>query len=402
MKKIAITPFIPPIIPALRSLQKFRAGKRTFLTYQKDTHRNGLWVFMAMIFLIVICAIFINAGLQSQQNLLEATSVVQSDEQLKQLSLQQNQQLRILYIIMLVLILGGLWCAWYFILRPLAGSYRELVQNHFLLSDGMNDVDAGQILKLGQELQAAITNNQFVVHYQPIVELDSGKLQGFEALARWQHPERGLLLPKEWLPIAEHLSLASEITCKIMAAVAQDHQRWRSTGLQTYPVNINITEHMLLSGVALEQLKAIIGCVPEERPWIGVEVTESIVFDRAFDVIKDQLQQMSEAGVRIYLDDFGTGFANLAHLRKIPFDALKLDRSFTSQILQDKGMHLIVKSLIELSHGLNKTLICEGVDKPELRQALLKMGCRYSQGFLHYKAMPFDQVCEILPTANNV
>jgi EAL domain-containing protein (putative c-di-GMP-specific phosphodiesterase class I) len=124
--------------------------------------------------------------------------------------------------------------------------------------------------------------------------------------------------------------------------------------------------------------------------------SNSIVFDRSFEQIQRQLQLIHDAGIKISLDDFGTGFANLSHLRRIPFDSLKIDQSFTSKILDDSGMHIIVKSLIDLAVGLEKQIICEGIETAEIKEALLEMGCKFSQGYLHSKGLPFEKSCSLL------
>jgi len=260
----------------------------------------------------------------------------------------------------------------------------------------MSDQNVTQALKDEQELQRAVKEKQFIVHYQPVVHLETGELDSLEALARWQHPTRGELLPEAWLPLADRLSLSSEITLQIMDLVEKDYHHWKARKLEIRTVSFNLTEQMLVSGKAYSHLKGILERTSDTPNWLGIEVTESIVFDRSFEQIQRQLQLIHEAGIKISLDDFGTGFANLSHLRRIPFDSLKIDESFTSEILNDPGMHLIVKSLIDLSIGLEKQIICEGIETAEVREVLLEMGCKFSQGFLHNKGLPFEKSCTLL------
>lgn len=273
---------------------------------------------------------------------------------------------------------------------------KEDGRNNYQLFADMSDQNVVQILKFEQELQLAVKEKQFIVHYQPIVHLETGELDSLEALARWQHPTRGELLPEEWLPLADRLSLSSEITLQIMDLVEQDYHHWKARKLEIRIVNFNLTEQMLVSGKAYSHLKGILDRTSDNPNWLGIEVTESIVFDRSFEQIQRQLQLIHDAGIKISLDDFGTGFANLSHLRSIPFDSLKIDQSFTSEILNDPGMRLIVKSLIDLSIGLEKQIICEGIETAEVRQILLEMGCKFSQGFLHNKGLPFEKSCTLL------
>ena len=273
---------------------------------------------------------------------------------------------------------------------------KEDGRNNYQLFADMSDQNVTQALKDEQELQQAVKEKQFIVHYQPIVHLETGELDSLEALARWQHPTRGELLPEEWLPLADRLSLSTEITLQVMDLVEQDYHHWKARKLEIRTVSFNLTEQMLVSGKAYSHLKGMLERTPETPNWLGVEVTESIVFDRSFEQIQRQLQLIHEAGIKISLDDFGTGFANLSHLRRIPFDSLKIDQSFTSEILNDPGMHLIVKSLIDLSIGLEKQIICEGIETAEVREILLEMGCKFSQGFLHNKGLPFEKSCTLM------
>ena len=276
---------------------------------------------------------------------------------------------------------------------------KETGRNRYQLFADMSDQTVIQVQEIEEELRRAVELKQFIVHYQPIVHLETGELDCLEALARWRHPTRGELLPEAWLPIADRLSLTCDITLQIMALVEQDYHHWKARKLAVQRVYYNLTEQMLVSGKAYSHLKGMLERTTDDPNWLGIEITESIVFDRSFEQIQQQLELINEAGIKISLDDFGTGFANLSHLRRIPFDSLKIDESFTSKILDDPGMHLIVKSLIDLSIGLEKQVICEGIQTAELREALLEMGCKYSQGFLHNKGLPFEKSCTLLSVA---
>ena len=223
---------------------------------------------------------------------------------------------------------------------------KEEGRNNYQLYNDLDILKVSQFADLEAELSEAVKQNQFIVHYQPIVHLETGELYSLEALARWQHPTKGELLPDEWLATADRLSLSSDITLQIMDLVEEDYYIWKSKKLKIPTVSINLTEQMLVSGKAYSHLKGILERTTDNPNWLGVEVTESIVFDRSFEQIKRQLQLIHEAGIKISLDDFGTGYANLSHLRRIPFDSLKIDPSFTSKVLDDPGMYTIVKSLV--------------------------------------------------------
>lgn len=160
----------------------------------------------------------------------------------------------------------------------------------------MGTQDISQLLKVEQELRQAVKEKQFIVHYQPIVYLETGEISSLEALARWKHPTRGELLPEEWLSIADRLSLSSEITLQIMELVENDYHHWKTRNLTIRTVSFNLTEQILVSGKAYSHLKGILERTADNPGWLGVEVAESIVFDRSFEQIQRQLQLIHEAG----------------------------------------------------------------------------------------------------------
>lgn len=276
---------------------------------------------------------------------------------------------------------------------------KENGRNHYRFFDQISEVDVGALLKIEQDLHFAVKNRQFVVYYHPITRIVDDQIIGFEALARWQHPEQGLLLPKAWLRTAERLSLLSLITCMVIDQVVEDYYAWKQQGLSPPTININITESMLVSGVVFDYIQPLLeqhGNSRNSRFWLGVEVTESIVFDRSIEPIRKQLELMQKAGVKIALDDFGTGFASLTHLQAVPFDILKLDQAFTSKVLADPNMRVIVKSLIDLAGGIHKEIVCEGVEDEGTKALLLALGCSYMQGYLYSRPLPYAQTTQLL------
>ncbi|MCB1639886.1 MAG: EAL domain-containing protein, partial [Thiothrix sp.] len=272
---------------------------------------------------------------------------------------------------------------------------KEQGRGRFLFFDDVYSHNAEVMLALERDLHVAVQQRQFTVYYQPIVCMNDGRTIGLEALVRWQRPEFGLLLPAAWIDSAERLAKLSSITCQVIEQVAQDCRHWHRQGLNPGLLHLNITEGMLVSGMTLQFLSRTFAQAfqgEEGRPGmpqqLSVEVTESVLIDRSFTVLKQQLQQLRAAGIQVALDDFGSGFATLAHLNSIPFDTLKLDHRFTGKLLEDEGTQVIVRALIFMAAGLNKTLIFEGVSNPMLHDALLAMGARYAQGFFYSKPLP--------------
>lgn len=275
-------------------------------------------------------------------------------------------------------------------------------RNHYRFYSDISKMHISELKNTDQELHYAVQRQEFLVYYQPIIDLKTGLISRLEALVRWQHPEHGLLLPDKWLKNAERLNLDTLITHQVIDTVAHDYASWKSSGFTVHPINVNITEKMLLSGEAFEKVTHILqqseNQQDQEKPWLGIEVTESIFLERAFDIMKAQLERIHASGISIALDDFGTGFASLSHLQKIPFDTLKIDKTFTAKILTDDGVKSIVESLINLSHGLNKLIVCEGVENENTKRSLIDMGCTYSQGFLHSRPLSFRDTSRLLAT----
>lgn len=269
---------------------------------------------------------------------------------------------------------------------------KENGRGHFLFYDDISLVPIRELLKTENELRAAVNNHEFLVYYQPIINLQTRHIEYIEALARWNHPELGIIPPSHWLAIAERLSLVSLITLQVLNKAESDYHSWQAQNLYLERININFTEGLLVNQQALQELNIF----SNPKPWMGIEVTESIILDRSFSTIKKHLCHLKKQGVEIFLDDFGTGFANLSHLRELPVDKIKIDRSFTTELLQSKEAQVIVKFIIDLASRLDKKTVCEGVENVETLELLITMGCSYSQGFLHSEPLSFQDMTHLL------
>lgn len=275
---------------------------------------------------------------------------------------------------------------------------KESGRGHFLFYNDISLVPVRELLKTENELRAAVNNQDFLVYYQPIINLQTKRIDYIEALARWNHPQLGIIPPSHWLAIAERLSLVSLITLQVLNKAESDYQAWLAQNLQVNRININFTEALLVNQQALQELHIF----SNQRPWMGIEVTESIILDRSFSTIKKHLSYLKKQGVEIFLDDFGTGFANLSHLRELPVDTIKIDRSFTAELLDNKEAQVIVKFIIDLANRLNKKTVCEGVENTETLDLLIEMGCNYSQGFLHSEPLSFQKMTDLLRRDRNL
>ena len=256
-----------------------------------------------------------------------------------------------------------------------------------LFDDRLRD-DALSQLRMEGDLRHALARREFVPYYQPIVSLSDGGIVGFEALLRWNHPERGLLLPQDFLQIAEETGCAEAIDWQVFEQVfAQAPQLLRSPGT----ISINVSGLLFRSedfDARLLLLMARHGVPPSG---IRVEVTESTMLDSPAQV-KRMLQNLRRQGMSIALDDFGTGYSSLSYLHQYPFDALKIDRSFVIALDDDpKGQGAaVIRAIQALADTLGMQVIAEGIENAGQRQTLLDIGCRYGQGFLFTQGQPAD------------
>ena len=242
-------------------------------------------------------------------------------------------------------------------------------------------------LALVAELRSALANDELTLFYQPKIELSSGETHGAEALIRWFHPRRGLVLPTEFIPLAESTSLIGPLTAWVIDRAAKQIATWRRLDLA---ISINVSAANLRDDSLTEQIVRTLAwhTVPLDR--LEVEITETAVVDdpaRAASV----LRRLHDAGVRISLDDFGEGATSLVSLARLPLDELKIDRTFILDLENDPAQQAIVHSLIELGHRLGLSVIAEGIETEAAGALLTEMGCDAGQGFLYSRAVPPEQ-----------
>ncbi len=236
-------------------------------------------------------------------------------------------------------------------------------------------------LSIQNELLHAIERREFVLFYQPKVELKTKKIVGAEALIRWKHPQHGLVPPDEFIPIAEETSIISEIGHWVINEACSTLKRWHDKGQKDFHVAVNLSAQQFLSGDIVAQVQ---NAVQQERivaRALELELTESIIMR---DVKKSVhiLNQFKENGFRIAVDDFGTGYSSLAYLKRFPIDLLKIDRSFIMDILTSDDDQVIVKTIISLGHSLGFKVIAEGVETKDHLHMLEELGCDQVQGYL--------------------
>ncbi|MEM7243599.1 MAG: EAL domain-containing protein, partial [Pseudomonadota bacterium] len=242
----------------------------------------------------------------------------------------------------------------------------------------------------------AIANKEILPYYQPKVDLLTGKILGLEALARWEKANGEVLLPAEFIPQIDDLGLMHDFTYSITRQVINDIGRWKDMGFDSIPVSTNVGERMLATPIGLQDLLWMVSESKLPPDILTFEVTEDVVLGRAGDFIRNAISTLSKEGVRISLDDFGTGFASFRHLEELHLDELKIDTSFVTKIGQKPSAMVIIEGFLGIAAGLGIEVVAEGVETEDQRDFLLKRGCRVGQGFLFSKAVSFIDVTKLL------
>jgi EAL domain-containing protein (putative c-di-GMP-specific phosphodiesterase class I) len=233
-----------------------------------------------------------------------------------------------------------------------------------------------------EQLERAIENDELVLHYQPIVDLDLGRVAGFEALVRWQHPERGFIGPGEFIPLAEETGLIVPLGRWVLREACRQATQWAGAPY----LSVNVAGAQLEQPGFLAEVESALsdgGLLPER---LVLEVTESSLVD---DLEAERLQALRRLGVRLAIDDFGTGYSSLSYLRKFPMDVLKIDRSFTRDACEDSAL---LHAIVAMGESLGLVLVPEGIEEPEQADALRALGCRLGQGYLFGRPVPAEEL----------
>lgn len=247
--------------------------------------------------------------------------------------------------------------------------------------------EATQRLELEHELRIAIAEGQLRLHYQPVFSVDSGTLLGAEALVRWHHPEKGLISPGDFIPLAEDTGLIVPLGQWVMKEAAMQARRWLDQGLAPGTIAFNVSSQQLKDTNVAAELKSLLREIRLEPHFLEVELTESGLMQAE---TLESLRSIRELGVQLAIDDFGTGYSSLAYLRRFPVQKLKVDRSFINDIIESEETFLVVKSIIAMSQALGLTVQAEGVEVAAQINALEGLGCDQFQGFLKGKPVAAD------------
>jgi diguanylate cyclase (GGDEF)-like protein len=239
-------------------------------------------------------------------------------------------------------------------------------------------------LELENGLRRALEQREFVLHYQPKVDVRTGRVDSAEALVRWRHPTRGLVPPLDFVPLAEETGLIIPIGEWVIREACRQAYAWQAAGLRPLRVAVNLSAKQFKQTNLVESIRTALRLARLEPRFLEIELTESAVMQDAEQSI-EILRELSELGVRISVDDFGTGYSSLSYLRRLPLDKLKIDRAFIRELATSRDDAEIVRAIVSLAHTLRLKVIAEGVETPEQLEFLRTLGCDQYQGY-HYSA----------------
>lgn len=248
-------------------------------------------------------------------------------------------------------------------------------------------------VKLENDLRSAVSKRELAVHYQPLVEMSTGKIRGLEALLRWTHPELGPISPSVFIPLAEQTGVIVELGEWVLNEACRQVRTWQRAGNPDLGLAVNISIRQFRSPRFASKVISILENTDFEPALLELEITESMVRNLNESVMI--LDELKRQGVKISIDDFGTGYSSLSVLRHLPVDLLKIDRSFTRELTTAIPAASIVKLIIDIGHSMNLQVICEGIENPQQFKMLQQYGCEIGQGYYFYRPSSAEEI-EIL------
>jgi EAL domain-containing protein (putative c-di-GMP-specific phosphodiesterase class I) len=270
---------------------------------------------------------------------------------------------------------------------------KELGRDSYQFYTESLNARAFERLALEGELRRAVERGDFELHYQPKLDLDTGTIGSAEALVRWCHPQLGLVPPRDFISLAEETGLILPLGQWVLTAAASQMRRWEEEGRPALRLAVNLSVRQFRDpGLAAVVRQALLHA-GLDRPWLELEITESVLMGdpEASAVL---LRELKRLGVRVSIDDFGTGYSSLSYLKRLPLDLLKIDRSFTRDILTDSDSQSITRAIIYMAHGLKLRVVAEGVESVEQLDFLRTNGCDEVQGYLLSVPLPGDEFAE--------
>jgi diguanylate cyclase (GGDEF)-like protein len=283
-----------------------------------------------------------------------------------------------------------------------AAMYRAKEQGpgRYAVFDPAMQTRAQERLELETELRQALERGEFVLYYQPEVSLHNGSMVGFEALLRWQHPERGLLKPSAFVPLAEETDLITPIGRWVLEEACQQAKRWEEEHPLASPMTmeVNLSSKQLRRQGLGRTVEEALTRAGVEAHTLALDITETVLI-KASEDDPHVLEALKKMGIRLYLDDFGTGYSSLSYLRRFPVDRVKVDKTFVKGLGEKATDTALVRMIIDLCHTLGVKVVAEGVETSEQAALLRDMGCDFGQGYYFAGPLPGEELAEQLPKA---
>jgi diguanylate cyclase (GGDEF)-like protein len=274
-------------------------------------------------------------------------------------------------------------------------SAKEQGRNNYQFYSAAMNTSSLKRLSLENDLRKALDREQFLVHYQPQIDIDSGKIVGMEALLRWRHPEMGLVSPGDFIPLAEEIGLIVPIGEWVLGAACIYNKALQEAGLPPRRVSVNISSLQFRPRSLVDAIARTLASSGLDARWLEIELTESAIM-KNMEQSSSILHELKEMGLRVAIDDFGTGYSSLAYLKRFPLDLLKIDRSFIHEIPGDRDNEAISSAIIAMGHSLNLEVIAEGVETEAQLEFLRNHGCDQVQGFIFSRPLPGQEMKEYL------
>jgi diguanylate cyclase (GGDEF)-like protein len=240
-------------------------------------------------------------------------------------------------------------------------------------------------------IRRGLENDEFIVYYQPQIDARTSKLVGLEALVRWKHPQRGIVPPSEFIPVAESSSLIIPLGERVLSCVVKDMQHWHGIGFDPGTVSVNLSVKQLSDKHLISRIKKALKTIDFRQKWLELEITESFTFQNPKQAI-GLLKKIRSLGVLLAIDDFGTGFSSLSYLKKLPVTKLKIDQSFVKEIPRKAEDAILVRSILSMVENFKLDVIAEGVETKEQMDFLLQEGCNKMQGYFFGRPISADEI----------
>jgi diguanylate cyclase (GGDEF)-like protein len=272
---------------------------------------------------------------------------------------------------------------------------KDLGRNNYQFYSAQMNKHTFERLAMESSLRRAVERNEFLLHYQPKLDLRTGAIAGVEALVRWQHPDWGMVSPAQFIPLAEETGLIVQIGEWVLRTACEQSRKWREEGIPALRIAVNLSARQFAQKTLLRDVGRIIaesGLTPES---LELEITESLVMHNP-EQATQTLEELKAMGISLSIDDFGTGYSSLSYLKRFPLDCVKIDRSFIKDIPVDADDMAITKGVIALGHSLRLKVVAEGVETAEQLDFLRANDCDELQGFFFSKPLPSEEVTTFL------